>query len=208
MSVDPETGANVLEYLYDPVKKAEPAKAKKVRFYDYAEKYDKNTPYREYDSLDAAQEAGEVLDRFGAPKDGENFTVYRGLKPSEKMPDFDDPLRYAPVIGSLVGLGTSIFSRPDESEANAILEATRRVGTYHPVRFKPVGNYLTYNPFDTEFAANQANAEAAAARRAIMNTSGGNRAAAIAGILAANNNALNQLGALRRGAAEDNLKQR
>ena len=208
MSVDPETGANVLEYLYDPVKKAEPAKAKKVRFYDYAEKYDKNTPYREYDSLDAAQEAGEVLDRFGAPKDGENFTVYRGLKPSEKMPDFDDPLRYAPVIGSLVGLGTSIFSRPDESEANAILEATRRVGTYHPARFKPVGNYLTYNPFDTEFAANQANAEAAAARRAIMNTSGGNRAAAIAGILAANNNALNQLGALRRGAAEDNLKQR
>ena len=208
MSVDPETGANVLEYLYDPVKKAEPAKAKKVRFYDYAEKYDKNTPYREYDSLDAAQEAGEVLDRFGAPKDGENFTVFRGLKPSEKMPDFDDPLRYAPVIGSLVGLGTSIFSRPDESEANAILEATRRVGTYHPVRFKPVGNYLTYNPFDTEFAANQANAEAAAARRAIMNTSGGNRAAAIAGILAANNNALNQLGALRRGAAEDNLKQR
>ena len=67
---------------------------------------------------------------------------------------------------------------------------------------------MTYNPFDTEFAANQANAEAAAARRAIMNTSGGNRAAAIAGILAANNNALNQLGALRRGAAEDNLRQR
>lgn len=30
----------------------------------------------------------------------------------------------------------------------------------------------------------------------------------MAGILAADNNALNQLGVLRRGAAEDNLKQR
>lgn len=208
MSVDPETGANVLEYLYDPVKKAEPAKTKKFRFYDYAEKYDKDTPYREYDSLDAAQEAGEDLSKFGAPKDGEGVTTYRGMKPSEKMPAFDSPLRYAPIAGALTGLGLSLFSKPDESGAEAILEASRGAGTYQPVRFKPVGNYLTYNPFDLDFAVNQANAESGAARRAIMNTSGGNRAQAMAGILAADNNALNQLGTLRRGAAEDNLRQR
>lgn len=208
ISVDPKTGANVLEYLYDPVKKAEPTKAKKFRFYDYAEKYDNNTPYREYDSLDAAQEAGEVLNRFGAPKDGENFTVYRGLKPPEEMPAFDSWMRYAPIAGSLTGLGLSLSSKPDESGAEAILEASRGAGTYQPIRFNPVGNYLTYNPLDLDYAVNQANAESGAARRAILNSSSGNRAQAIAGILAADNNALNQLGALRRGAAEDNLRQR
>ena len=208
ISVDPKTGANVLEYLYDPVKKAEPTKAKKFRFYDYAEKYDNNTPYREYDSLDAAQEAGEVLDRFGAPKDGENFTIYRGLKPPEEMPAFDSWMRYAPIAGSLTGLGLSLSSKPDESGAEAILEASRGAGTYQPIRFNPVGNYLTYNPLDLDYAVNQANAESGAARRAILNSSSGNRAQAIAGILAADNNALNQLGALRRGAAEDNLRQR
>ena len=208
ISVDPKTGANVLEYLYDPVKKAEPTKAKKFRFYDYAEKYDNNTPYREYDSLDAAQEAGEVLNRFGAPKDGENFTVYRGLKPPEEMPAFDSWMRYAPIAGSLTGLGLSLSSKPDESGAEAILEASRGAGTYQPIRFNPVGNYLTYNPLDLDYAVNQANAESGAARRAILNSSSGNRAQAIAGILAADNNALNQLGALRRGATEDNLRQR
>lgn len=208
ISVDPETGANVLEYLYDPVKKEEPAKPKKFRFYDYAEKYDENSPYREYDSLDAAQAAGEDLSKFGAPKDGEGTTVYRGLKPPEKMPSFDNWMRYTPIVGNLVGLGLSSTSKPDESGAEAILEASRGAGTYKPVRFSPVGNYLTYNPFDLDIAVNQANAESAAARRALMNTSGGNRAQAMAGILAADNNALNQLGVLRRGAAEDNLKQR
>lgn len=178
-------------------------KDRKVRFRD-----SKTGDWAAYDTLDAALDAGIDLAEYGTPVEGEEFNSYTKLAPGKKMPTFDNWMRYAPIVGSLTGLGMSLFSKPDESEANAILEATRRAGTYQPVRFKPVGNYLTYNPFDTEFAANQANAEAAAARRAIMNTSGGNRAAAIAGILAANNNALNQLGALRRGAAEDNLRQR
>lgn len=178
-------------------------KDRKVRFRD-----SKTGDWAAYDTLDAALDAGIDLAEYGTPVEGEEFNSYTKLAPGKKMPTFDNQMRYAPIVGSLTGLGMSLFSKPDESEANAILEATRRAGTYQPVRFKPVGNYLTYNPFDTEFAANQANAEAAAARRAIMNTSGGNRAAAIAGILAANNNALNQLGALRRGAAEDNLRQR
>ena len=124
------------------------------------------------------------------------------------MPAFDSWMRYAPIAGSLTGLGLSLSSKPDESGAEAILEASRGAGTYQPIRFNPVGNYLTYNPLDLDYAVNQANAESGAARRAILNSSSGNRAQAIAGILAADNNALNQLGALRRGAAEDNLRQR
>lgn len=153
-------------------------------------------------------DAGIDLAGYGTPAEGEEFNSYTKLGPSKEMPAFDNWMRYAPIAGSLTGLGMSLFSKPDESGAEAILEASRGAGTYQPVKFNPVGNYLTYNPFDTEFAANQANAESAAARRAILNTSGGNRAQAMAGILAADNNALNQLGILRRGAAEDNLKQR
>lgn len=187
------------DYFYR--KKATPTN-KKVRFRD-----SKDGDWTTYDSLDAALDAGIDLAEYGTPR-GQEFDSYTKLAPSKEMPSFDNWMRYAPIAGSLTGLGMSLFSKPDESGAEAILEASRGAGTYQPVRFNPVGNYLTYNPFDTEFAANQANAEAAAARRAILNTSGGNRAQAIAGILAADNNALNQLGVLRRGAAEDNLKQR
>lgn len=129
------------------------------------------------------------------------------LEPQQQMPNFDNWLRYAPVLGAAVGLGTSLFSKPDESHADAILEAARTAGQYQPIGFKPVGNYLTYRPLDVEFAANKANAESAATRRALLNSAGANRAQAMSGILAADNNALNQLGILRRGAAEDNRKQ-
>ena len=51
---------------------------------------------------------------------------------------------------------------------------------------------------------NKLNADAAASRRAITNTSGGNRAAAMAGLLAADYNYGNQLGTLARQAEEYN----
>ena len=92
------------------------------------------------------------------------------------MPAFDSWMRYAPIAGSLTGLGLSLSSKPDESGAEAILEASRGAGTYQPIRFNPVGNYLTYNPLDLDYAVNQANAESGAARRAILNSSSGNRA--------------------------------
>lgn len=120
-------------------------------------------------------------------------------------------LRYIPAYASGVMSFTDalgLTNKPDYSDAESILEASRRAGTYQPARFSLVGNYLTYNPFDLDLAVHQANAESAAARRALMNTSGGNRAQAMAGILATDNNAINQLGTLRRGATEYNLKQR
>lgn len=119
-------------------------------------------------------------------------------------------MRYAPAIGSGVMALTDalgLTNKPDYTDANTLANAAQQAAMSNPVSFNPIGNYLTYRPFDIEFAANQANAESAAARRALLNTSGGNRAQAMAGILAADQNALNQLGILRRGAAEDNRKQ-
>lgn len=120
-------------------------------------------------------------------------------------------MRYAPVIGHGALALTDAFgltNKPDYSNAEAIIEASKRASVYNPVRFKPIGDYLTYNPFDTEYHANQLRAVSGATRRNIMNTSGGNRAKAMTGILAADNNTMNQMGDLYRKAAEYNLEQK
>lgn len=129
-------------------------------------------------------------------------------KDDGEYPDYDNALRYMPIIGSMIGLGTSLFTKPDDSDASAILEASSGKDAYRPVRYRPIGNYLTYRPFDRDYYINKMNAEAGASRRALLNTSGGNRATAMAGILGADNNYLNQLGMLARQAEEYNLAQR
>lgn len=120
----------------------------------------------------------------------------------------DTRLRYAPVIGSAIGTISSLLSKPDESSADAILTAAREAGQYTPISFNPIGDYIQYNPFDRDYYINKLNAESGAARRAIINQSSGNRGNAMAGILAADYNAQNQLGALARQAEEYNLAQR
>ena len=120
----------------------------------------------------------------------------------------DTRLRYAPVIGSAIGTISSLLSKPDESSADAILTAAREAGQYTPISFNPIGDYIQYNPFDRDYYINKLNAESGAARRAIINQSSGNRSNAMAGILAADYNAQNQLGALARQAEEYNLAQR
>ena len=120
-------------------------------------------------------------------------------------------MRYAPTVGLGIASITDALgftNKPDYGNADALLEASRGAGTYQPVRFKPIGNYLTYRPFDRNYYINKMNAEAGASRRAILNTASGNRATAMAGILAADNNYLNQLGNLARQGEEYNLAQR
>jgi hypothetical protein len=119
-------------------------------------------------------------------------------------------MRYAPVIGHGALTLTDAFgltNKPDYSNAEAIIKASNNLSS-NPIKFNPIGDYLTYNPFDTEYHANQLRAVSGAARRNIMNTSRGNRAAALTGILAADNNTMNQMGDLYRKAAEYNLEQR
>lgn len=117
-------------------------------------------------------------------------------------------LRYAPIVGAAVGLGQNIFSKPDYSSSDAILNAANEAGRYTPVGFNPLGDYLTYRPFDRNYYINKLNAQSGAIRRAIVNQSAGNRATALAGLLAADYNAQGRLGDLARQAEEYNLGQR
>lgn len=114
-------------------------------------------------------------------------------------------LRYAPVIGAAIGLGQNLFSRPDYTSADTILEAANQAGNYTPIGYTPIGNYLQYRPFDRNFYLNKLNAQAGATRRAIMNTTSPSRNAAL---LAADYNAQGRLGDLARQAEEYNLAQR
>lgn len=114
-------------------------------------------------------------------------------------------LRYAPVVGAAIGLGQNLFSRPDYTSADTILEAANQAGNYTPIGYTPIGNYLQYRPFDRNFYLNKLNAQAGATRRAIMNTTSPSRDAAL---LAADYNAQGRLGDLARQAEEYNLAQR
>ena len=115
-----------------------------------------------------------------------------------------DYLRYAPVLGSAIGLGQSLLSKPDYSNADKIEAAAQRVSNYTPVKSTPLGNYLAYNPFDVNAATNKLSASATSTRRGILDNSGGNRAIAQAGLLAADYNAQGQMGDLFRKALDYN----
>lgn len=117
-------------------------------------------------------------------------------------------LRYAPALGAAIGVTTDLLgltNKPDYSNADLVMEAADKAGTVSPMF---IGDYLTYKPFDRLFYANQLGAQAGAARRNIMNTSGGNRGAAMTGLIASDYNAQNQLSNLFRQAEEYNLGQR
>lgn len=114
-------------------------------------------------------------------------------------------LRYAPAIMSGISAFTDLFSKPDYSAADRVASVNIQPAL---VSTSPIGQYLSYRPMDRMFYINQLNKNAAAGRRAIQNTTGGNRAAALAGILAADYNYGENLGQLARQAEEYNQAQR
>lgn len=117
-------------------------------------------------------------------------------------------LRYVPAVGAGLGVLTDALgwtNSPDYGNADLVGSA---VDNLTNVEFTPIGNYLTYRPLDRNYYINKLNAQAGATRRAIVNQSGGNRATAIAGLLAADYNALGRMGDLARQAEEYNMAQR
>ena len=113
--------------------------------------------------------------------------------------------RYAPIIGSGLASLSDLFSRPDYSGANMVSGVD--LGA-EAAGYAPIGNYLSYRPLDRDFYINKMNQQAAATRRGLMNTSGGNRLNAQAGILAADYNYGQNMGNLARQAEEYNQQLR
>lgn len=110
-------------------------------------------------------------------------------------------LRFAPALMSGMASFTDLFSEPDYEAADRIASIDVQPSL---VSASPVGQYMSYKPLDRMFYINNLNKNAGATRRAINNNSGGNRAAAMAGILSADYNYGESLGTMARQAEEYN----
>lgn len=113
--------------------------------------------------------------------------------------------RYAPIIGSGLASLSDLFSKPDYGSADMIGGVDLGV---EAAGYAPIGNYLSYRPLDRDYYINKMSQQAAATRRALQNTSGGNRLNAQAGILAADYNYGQSIGDLARQAEEYNQQLR
>lgn len=88
-----------------------------------------------------------------------------GIVPKHK----NEKLRYAGLFGPLVGLGMQAMGigKPDYSRMDAAVEAAS--GAPALASYKPIGNYLTYNPMDIWYEQNRMDANSRATDRAILN---------------------------------------
>lgn len=121
----------------------------------------------------------------------------------------NEALRYAPAIGlgaAVISDALGLTNNPEYENAARIEAASR--ADYKPVGFERLGNYLKYQPFDTDYLLNRMDADAAASRRAIANQSAGNTGAAIAGILASDYNTIGRLGEAKIAADKENFARR
>ena len=112
-------------------------------------------------------------------------------------------LRYAPILAS----GLQAFSDQAgwTNKADSTLADTV---SNQGVKATRLTDRMTYQPLDTRWLQNQANAQQAATRQAIIDQSGGNRATAMAGLIGANYSGNLQAGQLARQEAEYNQAQR
>ena len=81
----------------------------------------------------------------------------------------NEKLRYAGLFGPLVGLGMQAMGigKPDYSRMDAAVKAAS--GSPALASYKPIGNYLTYNPMDIWYEQNRMDANSRATDRAILN---------------------------------------
>ena len=119
----------------------------------------------------------------------------------------NEKLRYAGLLGPLVGLGMQAMGigKSDYSRMDAAVEAAS--GAPALASYKPIGNYLTYNPMDIWYEQNRMDANSRATDRAILNNASpiGTK---MAGLLANGYNSQIADGDLYRKALEYNKAQK
>lgn len=133
----------------------------------------------------------------------ESYIDETGAKHGSRISNSNDLsyLRLAPALMSGVASFADLFSEPDYSAADKIESINIQPSL---VSYSPIGEYMAYKPMDRMFYINRLDKNAGATRRAINNNSGGNRAAAMAGLLSADYNYGENLGNMARQAEEYN----
>lgn len=141
---------------------------------------------------------------YKRPVASTNTTDDNGSNKEEIVPKHkNEKLRYAGLFGPLVGLGMQAMGigKPDYSRMDAAVEAAS--GSPALASYKPIGNYLTYNPMDIWYEQNRMDANSRATDRAILNNASpiGTK---MAGLLANSYNSQIADGDLYRKALEYN----
>lgn len=120
----------------------------------------------------------------------------------------DSWLRYMPVLGTgLQTLGDSLglTNREDYTNADIIRRAGENIRT---VRSRPIGNYMTYTPMDVNYEQTRLGNQTLGTQGNVLNTTSGNRSAALNALLALNSSANQNRGALYRQALDYNAARR
>lgn len=208
-----------------------PAMRKKANFARNASKWKhaKGGPINKAENpllLDAIYEKGKVPLDFSIPIDkqikssinvkdiptllseGEQRLRLNALR-GKNNSNYLTGLRYMPALGASFGVFSDLMgwtNTPDYSNADMLMNVAS--SSRRDVRPTLIGDYLRYTPMDRLFYANQLGAQAGATRRNILNTSGGNRGIAMAGLISADRNAQEEYGKLLRQGDEYNLGQK
>lgn len=142
-------------------------------------------------AADAEIVGTDVYNRTNSKSPAQNSNSY----------DWTTGLRYTPILASAISGIRNLLTPADYSRAN---DVERAYSNINDIKVTPKYNYMQYRPIDRMMMSNIIGQQAAATRRNIMNTSGGNRGTAIAGLLASDNQYLNKLGkAFIAGDAEN-----
>ena len=106
----------------------------------------------------------------------------------EEYEGLEDPktyatwMRYAPAVGAGIMTLTDalgLTNKPDYGMANKLERYATEAGVSPSISYKPVGDYLRYNPMDIWVEQNRMNANSRATDRAIANSSSPSKAAAL-----------------------------
>lgn len=139
-------------------------------------------------SLNEAIRQAIAMDGYTPEYTAEDAAIINGLTPgtTEQSSSFKPKqtwTRYAPLVMSgLMGL-KDMLTPADYGNADSIMEAAYQVGSPVSIGTEYLGDYRKRDPFDERYLMNLINQRGAATNRNMMNLSGGNRAAAMAGIL-------------------------
>lgn len=113
-------------------------------------------------------------------------------------------LRFAPVVGSGIQALSDAFgwsNRDDYTNPNIINQARTAMRN---VSSRPLGNRVTFRPFDLDYEQNRLQNASLATTRGLLDTAGGNREIARNAMLVNNANLTGNLGGLYRQAREYN----
>ena len=152
-----------------------------------------------------------VLDKANNPAATWNLTdgvsPIKGKKGLNGNPNFSwgQAIKAAPILGSAIGALSAFMDKPNY---NNIARAERAMASVPRVAAGKVGQKLTYRPIDVNYLANIMNNQGIGARRAALEGSMGNSAAAAGQLLALNYGSQTALGNALMQAQKENDAQK